>query len=321
MGTLITGAGLVGCRTAMLLAARGEACVLGDIRPPVAETGAAFERLDVTDAGAIEAVVARHGIRRIVHTAAILSNGMRANPLAGLRVNLMGTANVLDIAHRMKVARVVTISSTTVLYSGFGYFPSGEAIPEDAAMRLISDRPRSLYAMTKQTNEQLGLLFRDMYGVDHVALRFAAVVGGDAATPTSVPGQLFDRLIGAARMGGTLTLDDPLYFWGGTEEFVDLRDCAAAILAALDAGATPTGIYNIAHPRQWRFAEVVDEVARQFGPFTCRLDGPADRGFAGFPFMRPGPSSTDAARAELGFACTHGLGDSLAFWWPRPAPA
>lgn len=218
MAVLITGAGLVGCETTRLLSQQGTQVILTDIRAPASDIlalpGVSYERLDVCDAPSVRDMIERHGVDRIVHTAAVLSNGMRADPVLGLGVNLMGTAHVLDAARQAGVARMVTISSTTVLYSGFGSL-GPNPIAEDAALHLVTDRPRSLYAMTKLSNEYMGHLFRDLYGVSHVALRFAAVLGGQADVQSSVPGQMFDLLIDAARKGQALTLDNPLYQWGG----------------------------------------------------------------------------------------------------------
>ncbi|MEZ5658631.1 MAG: NAD(P)-dependent oxidoreductase [Burkholderiaceae bacterium] len=318
MTILITGAGLIGTETARLLAGRGVPVVLADIREPDAGASqlahVSFETLDVRDTAAVGDLVKRCGADRLVHTAAVLSNGMRADPINGLRVNLMGTANVLHAARHAGVKRVVTISSTTVLYSGFGSLGTDE-IPEDARLHLVTDRPRSLYAMTKLANEYMGHLFRDLYGVSHVALRFAAVLGGHAKTQSSVPGQMFELLVAAAKSGDTLDLDNPLYQWGGTEEFVDLRDCARAIICALDAPAPALGVYNIAHPKLWTLAQAVAEVARVHGAFECRLPKNLTSGFAGFPHMRPAASCTAAAKSELGFSCAHALGDTLFHWW------
>lgn len=318
MTVLITGAGLIGCETARLLSARGDQVLLVDVRVPPSHVsdlpGVSFETLNVLEAEAVAGLVKGRRINRIVHTAAILSNGMRADPINGLHVNLMGTAHVLAAARQSGVQRVVTISSTTVLYSGYGSLPP-EPIPEDAALHLVSDRPRSLYAMTKLANEFMGHLFRDLYGVSHVALRFAAVLGGHAKVQSSVPGQMFDLLVTAAKSGSPLVLDNPLYQWGGTEEFVDLRDCARAILAALDAEAPEQGVYNIAHPKLWTLEETVAEVARIHGSFGCHLPENLSTGFAGFPHQRPAGSSLSAAEVDLGFTCGHDLSDTLSYWW------
>jgi len=318
LAVLITGAGLIGSETARLLSHHGTPVLLADIRDPAAEIlalpGVSFAHLDVLDAAAVRDLVAQHDIRQIAHTAAVLSNGMRSDPVNGLGVNLMGTAHVLDAARQAGVARVVTLSSTTVLYSGFGSL-GPDPIAEDAALHLVTDRPRSLYAMTKLSNEYMGHLFRDLYGVGHVALRFAAVLGGQADVQSSVPGQMFDLLIGAARSGTPLTLDNPLYQWGGTEEFVDIRDCARAIKCALDAAAPDLGVYNIAHPKLWTLEDTVAEIARLHGAFDCTFPQHLTTGFAGFPHKRPAASATDAASSELGFTCAHDLTDTLTHWW------
>lgn len=318
MTVLITGAGLLGQEVARQLAARQERVVLTDVRKPegLAEDlpGVSFAQLDVRDADALLAVSKDAGVDRIVHTAAVLSNGLRADPVLGLDVNLMGTVNILELARRLPVKRTVTISSTTVLYSGFGGF-GAEPIPEDAAMRLLSDRPRSLYSATKLAGENLGMLYRDLYDVDHVSLRLAAVIGGYSSTPSSVPGQLMSRLVAAAKSGEDCVLDNPLLTWGGQEEFVDLRDCAGAVLAALYAEAPEQGVYNIAHEKLWTLSEVISSVAQIYGAFHCEYPEDIATGFAGFPHQRPAASDTSAAAKELGFRCGFDLSDTLGYWF------
>lgn len=107
--------------------------------------------------------------------------------MKGLGVNLMGTTHVFDLTRTHDIKRVVNISSATVLYSGFGGF-GPEPFGEDVPLRNLSEGPASLYALTKQTGEHLGLLYRKLYGADIVSLRFGAVVGGDVDGTTSVPG-------------------------------------------------------------------------------------------------------------------------------------
>lgn len=320
MTLLITGAGGLGSEMARMLAGAGRPCILADIRPASEEIaalpGVAQVVCDVTRPGALEDVMRAHGVTRVAHTAAVLSTGMRANQLAGLEVNLMGTARVLEAARACGVGRVVLVSSTTVLYAGFGAFGPGP-IPEDAALRLISDRPLSLYAMTKLANEQLGLLWRDLHGLDTCALRLGAVIGGDVAAPTSVPGRLFAKLAEAALGSGRVHVDDPFLLWSGPEEFVDLRDCARAMIAALDAASVPTGVYNITHPAQHGFEDVVAAVRRVLGPLEVTHPPLPDTGFAGFRYRRPGPTDVSAATRDLGFSCAHDLDDTLAYWWRR----
>ncbi len=316
MTVLVTGAGLIGSETARLLTARGDAVVLFDIRTPAdLPAGVDFVAGDITDAAALDALIAERGIGSVVHTAAMLSTGMRADPLRGMAVNLLGTLALLEAARRQGLHRVVCISSTTVLYSGFATL-GPDPIPEDAALGLVSQRPGSLYAISKLTGEQLALLYRDLYGVSTVSLRYGAVLGGRTDVPSSVPGRLFATLVAAAGSGQVLKLDDPLLVWAGPEEFIDVRDCAAAAVAALDAALPGLGVYNVTHPRQWRLNDVIAAVAEVHGPLQVEYDRTCRSGFAGFPHRRPAPSDISAAEAELGFTPAHDLRDSLRYWWP-----
>ncbi|MCB1397300.1 MAG: NAD(P)-dependent oxidoreductase [Rhodobacter sp.] len=312
---LITGAGLIGQQCARLLSARGQACTLVDIRQPspavLAMPGVEFVEADILRAplnGLLD------GVDGVLHTAAMLSTGLRADPLRGLEVNILGTARLLEACRAAGVRRFVQASSATVVYAGFPVLGPGP-IPEDASLGLVSHRPGSLYALTKQSCEHLALLWRDLYGLSTVSLRFAAVVGGDADTPTSVPGRLMSRLIAAARAGGAHLLDDPFLWWDGTEEFIDPRDCGHAMIAALDAVDPAQGVYAIANPKGWTLDAVAAEIASRFGAFTLTVPDHPPSGFAGFAHVRPAPTDLSAAARELGFSARHELGDTLQTWW------
>ncbi|MBI1204501.1 MAG: NAD-dependent epimerase/dehydratase family protein [Rhodopseudomonas sp.] len=318
MTVLITGAGLIGSLAADALARQGRRVILSDIRPPASNAGAGITRVqcDVANIDALDALVEKFSITEIVHTAAVLSTGMRANPGAGLATNFLGITNVLEIARLRQIKRVVNASSLTVLYPGFGTLPE-QPIDEDIALKLVSQRPSSLYAISKLTSEQLGLHYRDTYGLSTVSLRFAAVLGGSLTNPTSVPGQLMKVLCEAARASGTAVLDDPLLTWAGTEEFIDARDCAEAIVHALAAERPTTGVYNITSTPAVTLEQFIAAVQQAIGPFKVEMSHRPDKGFAGFPFVRPAPSSTVRARDELGFIPQHRLADTIQYWSAR----
>lgn len=313
--TLVTGAGVIGGLTARMLAARGQRVLLLDVAPPrgILPDGVEFARCDITDLAALEAMLRARPLRGVVHTAALLSTGIRQDAVRGVAVNALGTAHVLDCARRLSLGRVVFASSSTVGYSTFAR-ARGPAIDEDLAMRVVSERPASIYAATKLFGEHLALLHGDLLGVDVVVLRYGAVLGGPLDAPTSVPGRLLARLATAARGGERLVLDDPYLAWGGIEEFVDARDCARANLHALDAAAPARRVYNVATGGAVTLREFVEAARAALGRLDVEPGPEPATGFAGFPHRRPAPSSTEAARSELGFACVHGLGDSIRFW-------
>ncbi len=207
MTILITGAGVIGSLTAAMLAAKGEPVLLADIRLQPEMAGVRQVLLDVTDLAALERIVDDYAVTRIVHTAALLSNGIRRSPLDGIRTNIMGTAHVLDVARRKRLGRIVIASSATVGYPTFGSH-GPEVIEEDFPMRVLSERPASLYAATKLAAEHLALLHADLYEVDCLCLRYAAVIAVPLEAPTSVPGQLVACLAAAARTGRGI-IDNP----------------------------------------------------------------------------------------------------------------
>lgn len=318
MTTLVTGAGLIGTLTAELLAARGEAVVLLDINAPRAPLapGVTFLSCDVTDRGRLSAIVGDHVVSAIVHTAAMLSTGIRKDPVRGIEVNIVGTANILEAAREHAIRRVVCASSTTVGYTTFGQHDP-KPIKEDLPLHLLSQRPASIYAMTKIANEQLGLLYHDLYGLDVILLRYGAVLGGELENPTSVPGRLLARLVQAGSAGQALVLDDPFLIWSGNEEFVDARDCARANLAALDAVAPVQRVYNIAPGTWYSLEEFVASIRILYPDLSVELPPASGKGFAGFPFLRPGPSDTTAAERELYFHCCYSLADTVTHWGNR----
>lgn len=314
-GVLVTGAGVVGLLTAGLLAARGDRVVVVDVRAPAAAlpSGVSFRICDVTDGEALRAVMVSAGVDAAIHTAALLSTGIRRDPVRGVAVNVLGTAEVLEAARQLGLSRVVCASSTTVGYTTFGR-AQGPAVPEDLALRLVSERPASIYAATKLCGEHLALLYGDLYGLDVVVLRYGAVLGGPLDAPTSVPGRLLARLAEGAAGGAPVQLDDPLMGWGGIEEFVDARDCARANVHALDAADPRQRVYNVAPGEAVSLRGFVETAQRVHPALRVALGPEPATGFAGFPHRRPAPSDVDAARRELAFACRHDLEDAIRFW-------
>ncbi len=312
MTILITGAGVIGSLTATMLAAKGEPVVLADIRQPSDMPGITPVILDITDIAGLERVVDQHRVTRIIHTAALLSNGIRQSPLDGIRTNIMGTANILDVARRKRLGRIVIASSTTVGYPTFGSHGPGP-IEEDFSMRVIGERPASIYAATKLAAEHLALLHADLYQVDCLCLRYGAVIGGSLDAPTSVPGQLVSCLAAAARAGHG-RIDNPLLAWGGREEFVDARDCARANVLALDAPAPGQRVFNIANGAWHTMQEFIEAGRQALGSFALEILPEPATGFAGFPYRRPARSDLAAATQWLGFAPVHDLVDSIGFW-------
>jgi UDP-glucose 4-epimerase len=91
-----------------------------------------FERLDITDAAAVEAMLQRHRIDAAVHFAAFKAVGESvAQPLAYYRNNVGGLVNVCAALQRHGIRRFVFSSSATV-YGDPQQLPITEAAPLNA---------------------------------------------------------------------------------------------------------------------------------------------------------------------------------------------
>jgi nucleoside-diphosphate-sugar epimerase len=80
--------------------------------------GLRHEALDCTDAGALAAVVERHGITQIYHLAAALSASGEQHPMWAWDLNMTGLLNVLELARSHKLQRVFWPSSIAAFGPG-----------------------------------------------------------------------------------------------------------------------------------------------------------------------------------------------------------
>jgi len=179
MKILITGAGgQIGHDLIGALIAAGHEVVSTDLapRPPShAHAGGDWQRLDVTDAAAVQHLFTEARPELVFHLAAILSASGEANPRLAYDVNQTGTWNVLEAARRAKVGRLIFTSSIAV----FGPPPSGplpDPTPDDVALH-----PSTMYGITKVSGELLCAYYRNRYGIDCRGVRFPGLIS--AAMP------------------------------------------------------------------------------------------------------------------------------------------
>ena len=128
-----------------------------------------LEEGDIRDAATLQRVFASHPIDAVVHMAA--RAGVRpsiADPVLYSSVNLDGTTQLLEAAHRAGVQRFIFASSSSV-YGNNQKVPFAEADPVD--------HPISPYASTKKGGELLCHVYHHLHGMDVACLRFFTVYG------------------------------------------------------------------------------------------------------------------------------------------------
>ena len=186
MATLVTGAaGFIGYHVAARLLARG-ASVIGidnvneyyDPRLKEARLDELrklnsgefrFERVDFADHAALERALQGADFDRIIHLGA--QAGVRysiENPRAYVQSNLVGHLNMLEIARHRGSSHLVYASSSSV-------YGNNRALPFTVEERV--DRPISLYAATKKSDELISETYAHLYRLPQTGLRFFTVYG------------------------------------------------------------------------------------------------------------------------------------------------
>jgi len=172
---LVTGAdGQIGSELTSVLRGRygAENVVATDIKEPVPtlRDEGPFEFLDVTEKGAIGAVVDRYDVDTIYHMAAILSATGERKPQLAWNVNAIGFYKILEIARERKVTRVFCPSSI----AAFGPQTPRDDTPQETVMR-----PTTMYGITKVTGELLGEYYVQRFGLDVRGVRYPGIISSE----------------------------------------------------------------------------------------------------------------------------------------------
>jgi UDP-glucuronate 4-epimerase len=192
---LIIGAlGFIGAWTAKRLIDEGAGVVSYDlpgdphrlklIMPNSALDKITFVEGDVTDQAGLEKAVRDNDITHIVHLAALQVPSVKAKPVLGMKINVVGTTIVFEVAKNFadQVQSVVYASSVAV-YGPASNYPPGP-IAHDAPLL-----PTTLYGVTKEANEGTAEVYWQDYKIRSVGVRPAFVYGpgrdvGMTSTPT-----------------------------------------------------------------------------------------------------------------------------------------
>ncbi len=278
MTVIVTGAaGFVGSFVAQALLARGET-VLGldnlntyyDVTLKQARLarleqnrGFRFERVELADKEAVFAAFARvPDTTRVVHLAA--QAGVRysmIDPYAYVSANVMGHVTVLEAARRLERLEHIVYASSSSVYGGSTALPFAE---DDRV-----DRPVSLYAVTKRTDELASHAYWHLYGMKLTGLRFFTVYG-----PWGRPDMAYFSFAEAIMKGEPITVYD-----GGElkRDFTYIDDIVAGVLGCLErppADGRPPLLFNIGNNRGERVTDLVGYLEQALGRRAIIRDVP-----------------------------------------------
>jgi UDP-glucose 4-epimerase len=263
MRALVTGgAGFIGSHLVDALVARGdEVLAIDDLSTGKHENldqakakGATLEIGDITDARVLLTTLEGFRPEAIFHLAAQIDvRKSMADPAFDIRLNVLGTVNVLEAAMRMSADRLVFTSSGGTVYGEGARRPEDLPFAESARCS-----PDSVYGQSKLAAEGYVELYRRSRGLSTSVLRLGNVYGPrqDPALEAGVVA-IFSDL---ARDGGR-----PTVFGDGnqTRDYIHVADVVGALLTA--QASSEAGPFNVGTGVETTVLDLVERVARISG--------------------------------------------------------
>ena len=254
MKVLITGgAGFVGSYLA------DECAAGGDVAVPVDRIGEVT--VDITDRQDVQDAFAKISPEIVYHLAALAHVGDSWNdPTHVLRVNIEGTANVLDASRACGVRRVIVIGSS----EEYGHVEPGDLpLHEDSQLR-----PANPYAVSKIAASFLALQAHIAHGLDVVRVRPFSHTGPGQSSQFLVPA-LAQRIATAEREGGDEIVVGSL---DPVRDISDVRDVVRAYRLLAEHG-TPGAVYNVCSGTGVTVREITERlVAASTRPLRITVD-------------------------------------------------
>jgi len=271
MSYLVTGAlGALGAWAVRSLLDRGVDVVTYDLggsdhRLRLALTDDELEALtrvdgDVTDLAQLERVMEEHGVTDVIHLAALQVPFVKEDPVAGARVNVTGTVNVLEAVRRRGdgMGPVVYASSIAALAGDEAY-------------------PSTLYGVFKLANEGTAAGYFADFGVSSIGLRPHTLYGpGRDQGLTSAP----TTAMVAAAEGREYEIP-----FGGALQLQYTADAGEAFVRASEVRREGASVHNLDGP-----VAAVDEIIAAIERVAPEAAGLITAREEPLPF----PSSVDA---------------------------
>jgi UDP-glucose 4-epimerase len=300
---LVTGgAGFIGSNLAKELAKENYVVILDDlstgrmenIKVLIKKENVNFINGSITDVDLLQKSFAQ--IDYVFHLAAIPSVPRSIkDPRNSNEANITGTLNVLIAARDAGVKKVVFASSSSV-YGDTPTLPKSENLPLN---------PLSPYAITKMTGEFYCKIFKDLYGLQTVALRYFNVFG-PRQDPNSQYAAVIPKFINAV-----LNDKAPEIYGDGEQsrDFTFVKHVVSANILACESEMK--GLFNMACGRRITLNQLVNLINE--------ILGKSIRPVYGEP--RPGDikhSMADISRAKaFGFEPKSNFKEELkeTIWW------
>lgn len=261
----------------------------GNQPPSYLHPDADFILGSVTDYELLESLVKKVDI--IFHLAAMVGVGQSMYKIEKyINHNIHGTANLLDILANSEysVQKLVLASSNTIYGEGKYHCrqcgvkypdlrPESQLIKKEWELScsecgssltpLPTDESTpfnasSVYALSKQHQEELGLLIGDIYDINTTVLRFFLVYGPRQALSNPYTG------VCAIFSSRLLQGQPPIIFEDGlqTRDFVNVKDICQALMLAMEKEEARGEIFNVGTGTPVSIKEVAEILTEKINP-------------------------------------------------------
>lgn len=285
------GAGFIGSHLVSELVARGfDVHVVdnyaGGKREDRINSKATYHEVDIRDYDKLAPII--QGAEYVFHEAALPRVQFSIeHPQETFSVNVDGTVSILRAAHEGKVKRIIYAASSSA-YGDQETLPLSEDLPS---------QPKSPYGLQKYIGEMCCRLWKEVYGLSAVSLRYFNVYG-----PKFDPNGPYALVIGKFLL--QKSKGEPLTITGDgthTRDFTNVRDIVRANMLAMESKNIGGGeVINIGAGRNVS----VNEVAAMIGGPVAHVE----------PRLEPAHTLADITRAKklLGWEPTIKLEDGIA---------
>lgn len=217
--------------------------------------GYRFVRADLTDKAFLDALFAAEEFDAVINLAA--QAGVRysiENPYAYIQSNINGFLNILEACRHYPVQHLVYASSSSV-------YGLNDKIPY--AESDMTDRPVSLYAATKKSNELMAHAYSKLYGIPATGLRFFTVYG-----PWGRPDMSPSLFLSAILEGRPIRIFNHGDMY---RDFTYIDDIVTGVCAVLDrapaanADGVRAAVYNIGNSEPVALMDFIGAIERAAG--------------------------------------------------------
>jgi len=226
MKILVTGgAGFIGSHLVDALIAKGhQVMILDDFsagNKKFVSPRVKVSRVDIRQAEKVEAVFKSFKPRAVFHLAAMVDVRVSLKePIQDYLVNVHGSMNILEACRKHKIKKLIFSSSGGAIYGDNNHLPLKETeVP----------RPISPYGVAKKVFEDYARVYRELYGLSVICLRYPNVYGPrqGAVGEAGVVAIFCKRLLA----------NKPLIIFGSgkqTRDFIFVQDVVESNVKALE---------------------------------------------------------------------------------------